>query len=79
MKHGDRLVGGTVYETCEAAGLQAVCFGHAWCWATDTSKCMVTPLTSSDCNDPLLVSLFVLSSLITDNLYIQPRDFEKTV
>ena len=66
MKHGDRLVEGKVPETCEAAGLQAVCTGpDDGCQHTDTNKCMVTPL-STYCINPMFVSNYLLlfSSLI---------------
>jgi len=48
VRHGERLVEGKVAETCEAVGLQAVCYGPVGCQFTDTSKCMVTPW--SQCN-----------------------------
>ena len=47
VTHGERLVEGKVAETCEAAGLKAVCTGpDDGCQFTDTSKCLVTPLAS---------------------------------
>ena len=46
VKHGEVLVEGKVAETCEAAGMKAVCLGPAGCGYTDTSKCMVTPLST---------------------------------
>ena len=31
MAHGEHLVGGKVAETCEGAGMKAVCFGDDGC------------------------------------------------
>ena len=42
---GQRLVEGKVYETCTKAGLRAVCWAHANASYTDTTKCLVTPLS----------------------------------
>merc|ERR1712055_1210412 len=55
VKHGERLVEGKVPETCEAAGLKAVCTGpDDGCKFTDTSKCMVTPLSNDyGCGRPM--------------------------
>ena len=50
-----RLVEGQVAETCAKAGLRAVCYGPAGSTYTDTTKCLVTPL-STDCNYPMPVS-----------------------
>ena len=52
---GVRLTEGRVSETCAEAGLRAVCSGPQSCKYTDTSKCLVTPL-STNCNNPMSVS-----------------------
>ena len=43
-----RLVEGQVSETCAAAGLRAVCWGSEGCSYIDTTKCLVTPLSTGD-------------------------------
>ena len=51
---GVRLKEGKVPETCAEAGLRAVCDGPEGCRYTDTSKCLVTPL-STNCGGPMSV------------------------
>ena len=55
VRHGETLVEGKVSETCARVGLQAVCVGPVGCKYTDTSKCLVTPL-STHCVSPMFVS-----------------------
>ena len=43
---GTRMTAGKVPETCEEAGLKAVCPGPKGCHYNDESKCVVTPLSS---------------------------------
>ena len=43
---GTRMTAGKVPETCEEAGLKAVCPGPKGCNYNDESKCVVTPLSS---------------------------------
>ena len=50
--NGTLLEEGQVSETCAEAGLEAVCPGLETCQFTDTTKCLVTPLSRS-CGDPL--------------------------
>ena len=50
--NGTILEEGKVSETCAEAGLEAVCPGLEDCQYTDTTKCLVTPLSRS-CGDPL--------------------------
>ena len=45
---GTTLTEGKVPETCEAAGMRAVCDGPSGCRYTNLAKCVVTPL--SQCN-----------------------------
>ena len=51
---------GKVAEICEAAGLRAVCAGPAGSCHVDTSKCIVTPL-STECGRPMFVSHYYYS------------------
>ena len=44
---GTRMKEGKVPETCEAAGLRAVCPGSTSCRHTDQTKCDITPLSLS--------------------------------
>ena len=44
---GTRMIKGKVPETCEAAGLRAVCPGSTSCQFTDQTKCDITPLSIS--------------------------------
>ena len=48
---GTRMTEGKVVETCEEAGLKAVCAGPKSCQYNDESKCVITPLSnkSSPC------------------------------
>merc|ERR1712198_217828 len=46
---GTHLTEGAVASTCERVNMTAVCAGDSSCRYTDTSKCMVTPL-SSECD-----------------------------
>ena len=55
VPHGSRLEEGRVSETCRSAGLRAVCSGPQSCKYTDTTKCLVTPL-STNCNNPMSVT-----------------------
>ena len=52
VAEGVRLVEGAVADTCEEAGMRAVCLGDTDCPYTDTTKCDVTRL-SSDCEFPM--------------------------
>ena len=58
---GTRMISGKVPETCDAAGLRAVCPGSTDCSYNDQSKCDITPLSlpsshdnywQKDCWDP---------------------------
>ena len=53
VKPGVRLVEGAVSQTCAEAGLKAVCSGPVGCEYTDTEKCLVTPLSSTSCGNPM--------------------------
>ena len=66
VKKGEYMVEGKVAETCQAAGMEAVCSGPILnnpiykCRYTDTSMCQVTHLMSNrktsdydNCNHPL--------------------------
>ena len=52
VDNGTRLTEGKVSETCEAAGMRAVCSGPSSCKYTNVAKCVITPL-SSNCNNPM--------------------------
>lgn len=49
---GTRLTGGKVALTCDSVGMRAICSGPSSCKYSDTSKCIVTPL-STNCNNPM--------------------------
>ena len=46
VKKGTRMTEGKVVETCEKAGLRAVCPGTIKCQYTNEAKCDVTPLST---------------------------------
>ena len=46
------MVEGAVSDTCQEAGLRAVCPGPGECHYTDTDRCQLTPL-STDCGWPM--------------------------
>ena len=52
VKEGVRMVEGAVSDTCQEAGLRAVCPGPGECRYTDTDRCQLTPL-STDCGWPM--------------------------
>ena len=54
VANGLRLVEGQVPKTCAEAGMKAVCDGTADCNHSDTSKCLVTPL--SKCRNAMWVT-----------------------
>ena len=60
MADGQRLVEGKVAETCAANGLRAVCWGPVGNEYTDTTKCLVTPLST-----PHIMSVRVNNILLT--------------
>ena len=43
---GTKMTTGKVVETCEKAGLKAVCPGDRKCKYTNEAKCAVTPLST---------------------------------
>ena len=43
---GTKMTTGKVVETCEKAGLKAVCPGDRKCKYTNEAKCVVTPLST---------------------------------
>jgi len=48
---GITLTEGKVHETCQLYNMEAVCYGDASCSYTDTSRCVVTKI-STDCGSP---------------------------
>jgi len=49
---GTRLTEGQVALTCDSVGMKAICSGPSSCKYSDTSKCIITPL-STNCNNPM--------------------------
>lgn len=56
---GVRLIEGRVADTCDNHSMRAVCSGPSSCKYSNTSRCMVTPL-STNCNNPM----FSLSKIL---------------
>jgi len=52
VARGTRLTEGKVAETCDSVGMKAICSGPSSCKYSDTSKCIITPL-STNCNNPM--------------------------
>ena len=52
VEPGIYLAEGAVVKTCDDVGMKAVCSGRANCKFTDTTKCLVTPL-SRNCKNPM--------------------------
>ena len=49
---GTKMTTGKVVETCEKAGLKAVCPGDRKCVYTNEAKCAVTPLSTHITHSP---------------------------
>jgi len=61
VARGTRLTEGKVALTCDSVGMKAICSGPSSCKYSDTSKCIITPL-STNCNNPM----YPLSKVICD-------------
>ena len=48
VPHGVKLLAGSVPDTCQANGLEAVCFGSSGC-SHNLESCLVTPLKPLSC------------------------------